>query len=258
MNQRINNSYLYHMFLTYKQEKWFQVEFFFSFFVVIIQTAIYGILFQNIFVSHEVDAVSMTLYYAVVNVVSLSMLPAQFAAWNHQKKIHSGEIVMKLLRPVSFPLTEFLECLTQFMIKSTLNVIIILAIEIVINRKADILWFLLGILSLYLGFAILYFIQGIIGCLAAWFGDVLRLRDVFMSFLFILGGKVLPSRYLFGALKKVIYYTLIPCIYDIPTGFFLETGNLKGVLLQMIWLTVLLSIYAVTFQVMKHHLDYGG
>lgn len=246
------------MFLEYKQEKWFQTEFFFSFFTVLLQTCIYGMLFKNIFALHEQDAISLTLYYAVVNVVSISMIPAQFVAWNHMKMINTGEIIMKLLKPISYPLTEYLKCLTQFMIKSTINVIIIFVVEIIINRNIDIPGFVLGILSLYLGFGILYFIQGIIGCLAAWFGDILRLRDVFMSFLFILGGKVLPSRYLFGALKDIIYYTPIPSIYDIPTNLFIGNGNIHDVLIQIIWFVVLICGYSLIFKVMRHNLEYGG
>lgn len=258
MSQQINNSYIYHMYLEYKQEKWFQAEFFFSFFVIIIQTFIYGLLFKNIFVLNEVNAISMTLYYAVINVVSLSMLPAQFVTWNHMKAINTGEIIMKILKPISFPLTEYLKCLTQFIIKSTVNIVIIVVIKIVMNLKADVVQIILGILSLYLGFTILYFIQGIIGCLAAWFGDVLRLRDVFMSFLFILGGKVIPSNYLFGSLKRVIYYTPIPCIYDIPTKFFMGNGNTYDILIQIVWFIIIIGIYCLFFRAMKHNLDYGG
>jgi ABC-type uncharacterized transport system permease subunit len=246
------------MYLEHKQEKWFRLEFIFSFFMIFIQIVIYWFLFRRIFADSNVDPVSLALYYAIVNLVSLSMIPAQYVTWKHMEDMNSGRLILRLVRPENYPVVEYLKCTVKFVMQCVVNLLLIFVGIRLLKIEIPLINFFAGTVSLFIGFTILYLIQGTIGCLAAWLKDVLRLRDVFMSLLLILGGKVIPSEYLFGGLKRIIYVTPIPYIYDVPTKILSGNQDFLQIVYQLVWAFIWLGIYAATYKKAIHNIDYGG
>ena len=74
----------------------------------------------------------------------------------------------------------------------------------------------------------------VIGCFAVWLHDVLRFRNVVMSALMIFGGKLIPSNLLLFDLKKIVFYTPIPYVHDVPVKLILGTAAKTNLLVQFL------------------------
>ena len=260
MNRQISNSYLGEVVGQYKQEKWFKVDFVFSFFSIAIQATICYYFYHHVFiVSSTLDANYLTFYYILVNVVSLCLVPAQYVTFEHMELINTGKIIPFLLRPYSYILASYLRCFTSFFMRCMVNLLGMFLFSIVMNVSIPIINLFLGVISMSFGFSILYLIQAIIGCFAIWFHDVLRFRDVFMSLLLIFGGKLIPSDLLLFNLKKFVFFTPIPYIYDIPVKIILGNSSKYDLIAQLIWIVLGVNIYIFIFyRYVKHNVEDGG
>lgn len=261
MNQRINiTCYLQEMKTEYRQEKWFKVEFIFSIFSVAFQTFIYYGLFSGGFIgSTTINPVKITEYYIVVNILYLSNLPAQFVAYKHMDDINSGKIIIYLLRPSNYIISSYVKTLVNFIVRFAVNVLVICITLICFTKSIDIVTVVVGSFSTLLGFSILYLIQAIIGCFAIWFHDISRFRDVIMSLLMVLGGRLVPGEYLFAQIKKIVYFTPIPYIYDIPVNVFMGNVDVYRIIIQIIWVLLFGGSYFFLFsKFVKNNIEYGG
>lgn len=260
MNQLTDNSYLYGMKLKIKEEKWFKLEFAVAFVSIIIQALISYSVYHALFLkSSNLDANEITLYYIVINIESLMMQGAQYVAWKHMNMINDGSIILRIMRPDSYILSEYLNCLSGFLKGLVINMLFIIAGKIILLKEVCVTDIICGVISLVLGFTILYLIQAIIGCLAIWFHDIIRLRDVIMTLLMVLGGQLLPSDLLFGELKKIVYYTPIPYIYDVPVKQIIGNGNSLQILAQLIWTIFFAGIYVWLYKrFVSHNVEFGG
>lgn len=260
MNRPISFSYLRNMSLQIKEQKWFRSNFLISIFSVLVKSLLYFAVFHTIFLhSTQVDSNSITLYYIFVNIISLSIAPAQYAAYDHMTQINSGSIILYLLRPFSYPLSKYLNTLSLTGTRFFLNSILLVIASWVLGCPIRLGAFALGFLSVLFGFSILYLIQAVIGCFAIWFHDITRFRDVVMSLLLLLGGRLIPSDLLYSGLKRIVYYTPLPYIYDIPVKILMQTASSEMLLLQLVWIMLFAGIYAVLFQCFVcHNIEFGG
>lgn len=260
MSQRIRNCYLYSMSLKIKEENWFGMDFFLSLFVAIIEAVIYYFLFQTIFAgSSRVKPMEITMYFIIVNLVAESYLPAQFAAWNHMNDINTGQIVNYLVRPYHYTMAKLVDSIGLFIIRMGVNLIIVFGATLILGEPLPVRGYLLGTVSMFLGFWILYSIQAVIGCMTVWFHEINKLRNVFMTLLMILGGRVIPSSYLFSFMKKIVYFTPIPYVYDIPVRIFQQQAGLQELMLQCLWGMIFWGLYRWLFErYVAHGAEYGG
>lgn len=260
MSQRIKNNYFYSMWMKIKEEQWFGVDFVFSFFVAFVEALIYYFLFRCIFAeSSKVEPMQITLYYIVINLVSMSMNPAMFSAWRHMTDINQGSIIPYLLRPNSYVMTRYLESLSVFLLKGVINMVIIGVVAVIFHSKMSFGMIVTGYLSMVLGFTILYLIQSILGCMTVWFHEINKLRNVCMTLLMILGGQVIPSDLLFSWLKRAVYYTPIPYVYDIPVKVLMGNAGAESLLIQIVWVAVFAVIYRELFEhCVRHNIEFGS
>lgn len=260
MNQQIRSTYFLTMKLKVKEEKWFQTDFILSFVVAFVDAVIYYLLFHYIFEdSTTVNPTDITIYYIVINIVALSMTPAQFTSWLHMTDINTGKIIPFLLRPNSYMVTKYLESVCTFFMRTVVNIILIYIASLMLGAPMLLENLLLGVISMLGGFTILYLIQAIIGCLAVWFHEVNKIRNVFMTFLMMLGGRLIPSDLLFSGLKKIVYYTPIPYVYDIPVKVLTNKFQYTEMGIQLLWILLLGIIYIFVFQkFVKHNIEFGG
>lgn len=260
MNLQINNGYLRGMQLKIKEEKWFQAEFLMSFFSIFVKSCLYFAVFQAVFLhSDKVNADEITLYYIVINIVALSTAAAQFVAYDHMDDINTGAIIPYLLRPNSYMVTHYLNNLALATIRLLFNMILIFAASCLMGQRMQLPDLCLGFLSVLLGFTILYLIQAIIGCFAVWFHDITRFRDVVCSLLLLLGGRLIPSDMLFSGLKRIVYDTPIPYVYDVPVRALMGNAAYSMIGVQLLWIALLGAAYVYLFEChVKHHIEFGG
>lgn len=260
MSLRTNNGYLRGVQLKIKEEKWFQANFFMSFFSIFVKSCLYFAVFKTVFQnSTQVDADNITLYYIIINIVALSIAPAQSVAYSHMEDINSGGIIPYLLRPNSYIAAQYLNQFALVAIRLLFNVILIFAASCWMGQNMAPASMVLGIFSVLLGFTILYLLQAIIGCCAIWFHDITRFRDVIYSLLMLLGGRVIPSDLLFGHLKVLVYYTPLPYVYDVPVRALMGNGNFPMTGIQIGWIVLLWAAYVYLFQChVRHNVEFGG
>lgn len=260
MSLLTNNGYLRGIQLKMKEEKWFHANFFMSFFSIFVSSCFYFVIFKAVFLnSSKVDANEITLYYIVINIVSLSISEAQSVAYYHMKDINSGAIIPYLLRPNSYILFTYLNTLSSVVIRLAINMIMIAGVTCLMGQRLLLSSLCCGFLSVLLGFTILYLIQAIIGCFSVWFHDITRFRDVIYSLLMLLGGRLIPSDLLFSNLKRIVYYTPIPYVYDIPVKTLTGSVTLSMLSIQLFWIIILSAGYVYLFRChVAHAIEYGG
>lgn len=260
MNLRIKNPYLLRTCLKLREESWFGAEFFLSFVGIFIKSCLYYLVYRAVFLhSVQVDSHEITLYYILVSMAALAVEPAQFVAYEHMEDINSGAIIPTLLRPLNYPLSSYLNSFLSALARLAFNLVLMLGASRLLGRPMTPSALLLGMVSVLLGFTILYLIQAVIGCFAIWFHDITRFRDVIYSLLMMLGGRLLPSDLLFSGLKTIVYYTPLPYVYDIPVKVLMGSASWQGMGLQLLWVLLLGAVYLWLFQTqVRHQLEYGG
>lgn len=260
MNLRINNSYAFSMRLKIKEEKWFGADFFLSLFLAIIQALIYYYLFQVVFAGNkQIEPVTITEYYIIINLVAEIYYPAQFTAWRHMDDINTGRIINYLVKPYNYTYMRLAESSGLFGIRMMINLVIIFIASLILETPIPVQNYVLGAISMVIGFLILYTIQAIIGCMTVWFHEINKLRNVFMTLLMILGGRIIPSSLLFSGLKNIVYFTPIPYVYDIPVRIFQQQDGIQQILIQCAWLFLFWGIYQWLFnKFVAHGAEYGG
>lgn len=252
---RLINKIKYTYVLSLKEETISPYDYILSLLILLFQSVIYYLLFRNIFTAESgTTSIAFTHYYLSVGLVAYSIVPAQFVAFSHMEDIHNGSLILSLVKPFSYTLKIFIRTFSAFSIRVLINSLFLVIIRWLLLREFSILNYCFFLFSIMLGFSILYFIQGIIGCCTIWIYDITRIRDVVYTVLLILGGRLIPSKYLFGPLSRFVYFTPIPYVYDIPTRILNEESPAYFRMLsgQMIWLMILMIIYMYLF---KNHVS---
>ena len=259
MSLLTNNPYIRTMKVQVKEERWSRMDFILSFVSILFESLIYYLLFHGLWnTGGKIDPDQMVFYYVLINIVSLSFQPAQFVTWRLMDNINTGKIIHYIMRPYSYMFADYMQSLASFIRKSIVNFGILFFGAMLFFHEMICTNMVYFVLSLLLGFSILYFIQAIIGCFTIWFKDVLRFRDVFMTLLMILGGRLIPSNMLFGNLKNAIYISPIPYIYDIPVKVWMGKGNITEIGYQFLWCVILAGAYYCLYCCcVQHNIEMG-
>lgn len=259
MNRQIKK-YLYSGYLSLKKEWVFSFNFVMTLLTLAIQAVIYLLMLGRIFpAGSDLSAVELTAYYVIVNFVSITISPAMYVAYDHMVAINSGDIILDFVKPASCVIKHYVTTFFPALLKLLLNLLVVLVMQIYVLDQFDLRAIGLGVFSTLLAFSILYFWQGIVGCMAIYVHDVTRIRDVINSLGMVLGGKLLPSALLWGNLKNIVYWTPFPYIYDVPTSFFLGHMSYSSLTYQALWVLFLGSLYHVLFTFfVQRNIEYGG
>ncbi len=260
MNLQIKNPYILGAILELKKEKLFGADFFMSFFAIFIKSCLSYFVFHAVFMnSVQVDANQITLYYIIVNIVALTVQAGMYVAYNHMEDINTGKIIPQLLHPLSYPICQYLDNLILTISQLVVNLFLIFLVSVLLGDATGLMELLLGFLSVLLGFTVLYLIQAIIGCFSVWFHDITRFRDVIYTLLMALGGRLLPSDLLYSGLKKIVYYTPLPYVYDIPVKVLMGNAGYRQIGIQLLWILLLGVAYMYLFEHhVKHNIEFGG
>lgn len=260
MSQRIKNGYVMAMWVKIKEEQWFGLDFFFSFFTAIIQMAVFYYLFKVVFAhSTTIRPAELTTYYVFATLIADAYQPAMYGAYDHMTEINTGKMVPFLLRPNNYMLMRYLEKAGVFLLHMLINFAIMWGACLWFHEEFGIYQVIVGAYSMVAGFSILYLIQSVIGCLAVWFYEINHIRNVVMTVLMIFGGQLIPSEYLFSWVKSAVYYTPLPYIYNVPIHVLMGKATTKELLIQIMWLIVFSSIYVWLFESkVAHNVERGN
>lgn len=260
MDKNMLSSYIFIMKTKIKEEKWFGLDFALTFFMSFIEAIIYFFLFHYFFEqSSIIDSKDLVLYYIIINIITISYNPAQYVAWIHMEDITKGKIILDLVKPLSYKMRRYAETFIVFFLRMTINSIFLVIAFIILGKTISINAIIKGGFSIVMGFTILYLIQAIIGSMSIWFHDIFKLRNVCMTLLMILGGQIIPSKLLYSNLKKLVYYTPIPYVYDVPINTLMDNSSAKELLIQMCWILLLIVLYKrIIDKCVIHDIELGG
>lgn len=246
-------------YLALREKSVFTLEFAMTLFMIVFQTALYWAVFHQILTPQSaLSSQELVQYYVIINLVTLSILPAQFVAYEHMQEINTGRMVLEILKPFSPAWNWFWQKLAEMGLRLLIHMVLILVFQVLVMRTFALGDLLCGMVSTVLGFVILYLLQGLVGALSIWFADITRMRDFLIyDFAMILGGQLFPSSHLAAGLKRVVYWTPFPYIYDVPTTCFqgVGMGRMVG---QGLWIVGLGVAYLLLmrFAVMRN-VEYG-
>ncbi len=193
-------------------------------------------------ISFQMVVTSLILGLSISNAVSVNdfMLAS---------RVRSGDIAVNLLKPLDINLTMMAETVGNNLFRIIARFIPSLLVSLLffqILPPASLLNVLLMIISVVLGFLILYYIGYIISVLSFWFVNIWSFSTIKNVFIGVLSGTMLPLWFMPPWLNAFIRYTPFDVIYFAPIKIYLGQIHAATVLpiyvKQCIWILLLFTL----------------
>lgn len=210
------------------------------FIYVEIYTALYGS-------RDAVDGITMKM--VTTNFILSLSLEAFFVVDDFylSSRIHNGSIATEMLLPVSFHGRMLATNLGRSLFKLIFHFVPTLIIGLVfvgMCPPASVSSFLLFLLSVIMGYGVLWSISFLFQMFSFWLINVWAIMTIKNVFINVLSGSMIPLWFMPDWMAGVISYTPFPSIYFTPVQIFLGdiTGGeiLIGFAKQLIWIAVLI------------------
>lgn len=257
--------YLNAMLLSIKDESLFKVNYYLGLFSIPIQVFIAYLFWKNTININEIEGFtlnSLVLYFLFLQTLQVCFQSAMYTTYELWNSINSGTIIVWLVRPIYYPLYIFYKKIATFIPRLLISIVIITVGLSFFNYKFDFRVLTLGYFSSFIGFIILFQIQFIIGCLTFWIDKVIALRDTIISFLFLLGGFIIPIDFMPNVLKEFSFLTPMPYIYYLPAKILSKKILLVDIFLnmkiQLIWFVILWVIIIVVWKAGSYNIEQGS
>ncbi|MBP3450163.1 MAG: ABC-2 family transporter protein [Spirochaetaceae bacterium] len=163
-----------------------------------------------------------------------------------QNKINDGSLVNELLKPIDFKkilLVQTISKITFKFLSNFLPTFLITSLIFKILPPASIINFIIYIVSIMLGFLILWNISLIIQLTAFWIVNVWSISTIKNVLIKIFTGATIPLYFMPTPIIKLIQFTPFDTIYYIPFQIYLGsitfTEILFSIMKQIIWLSIL-------------------
>lgn len=228
----------------------YRLEFFMGIVNTFITILVYLCIYKALYGDHtEVDGITFTMV-ATNFVISLGLSGAfEYNEMFLQDKIKSGTIANEFLKPVNFMLRLLAENVGEGIFKIVFHFLPALFLTLFyaeILAPASCLHFLLMLLSVALGYLILWLIGFIVQTWSFWIFSVWGIMTIKNVIVRILSGTLLPLWFMPPFLRNVIALTPFESIYFTPVQIYL--GEIQGMELgvklavQVLWILVLWMI----------------
>ena len=195
-------------------------------------------------------------YFMTILVVKNSMSNTMAETYYIFQDINTGNIDTLITKPIYYPLTRFFISLGRVVISMPLGIAFWIAVQLYFDKFSFVS---LGyfIISLFLGFCLMFQVLCILGLLTFWLKSVLSLRDIFWYILAIFSGEVVPLAFFSGKFE-IIQHPLAG-IYYIPANI-INSNNMKALILEQVIYIVIFSIiiYFMWRRGIKHYESQGG
>ena len=182
-----------------------------------------------------------------------------------RRKLGDGSIANELLKPIDYRKILLANNLGEIVYKLISNFIPSLMIASLVFEilppvgEKEILFY---IISIILGFGVLWSLSLIVQMAAFWIINVWSLSTIKNVFVSVLSGAALPLWFMPQPILKIIKYTPFESIYHTPIRIYL--GELGGydvgmsLVKQLIWITLLYSISSVMWHYGKKKIILQG
>lgn len=225
----------------------YRLEFFMGILNTIITIVVYLCIYKALYEGRaEVDGISYAMT-ATSFVISLGLSNAfRFNEMFIQDKIHDGSITNEFLKPVNFVYRLLWENIGEGLYRIVFNFIPAVIFTIFyteICAPHSIGNFLVMLVSVALGYLVLWLLSLIIQVLSFWLFSVWGIMTIKNVIVNILSGVFLPLWFMPGIIKKVIVFTPFESIYFTPIRIYL--GEVTGMEMltklsfQLLWIGIL-------------------
>lgn len=163
-----------------------------------------------------------------------------------QNKLRDGSITNEFLKPVNFKLRMLSENIGEGIFKIIFNFVPALIFSIVFIgfcKPEGLLNIMLMIISIILGYLVLWEISFIVQTWCFWLFSVWGIVTIKNAIINILSGAMLPIWFMPSVLRSIIAYTPFESIYFTPVRIYLGelAGKeiLYGMTVQILWIVIL-------------------
>lgn len=213
---------------------------------IVVFLCIYRALYGN---SAEIDGISFKMV-ATNFVISLGLSNAfSFNEMFLPDKINWGDITNEFLKPVNFKLRLLAENIGDSLFKLIFNflpAVIFCVFYTDLCKPSSIINVLLMVVSVCLGYLVLWLVSFIIQTWCFWLFSVWGIITIKNAIINILAGTMLPIWFMPDILRKIVAFTPFESIYFTPVRIYL--GQLSGeeifkaMVIQIFWIAILYMI----------------
>ena len=199
--------------------------------------------------AQEVNGITYAM--VVTNFIISQGLGSTFAINDFaiQHKLWDGSIAMELLKPIDLRIVMIMQNLgniTFNILTNFLPALIIAIFAFPILPPAGVAEFILFLLSIILGFLILWAISTIVQMSAFWIINVWSVSTIKNVVIGVLAGSSLPLWFMPGFMMKIIEFTPFDAIYYMPVRIYLGQIGMNEIMScyvkQIGWFVVLFAI----------------
>lgn len=225
----------------------YRLEFFMGIVNTIMTVVVYLCIYKALYgTNSQIDGITFSMV-ATNFVISMGLSNAfQYNEMFLQDKIHDGSITNEFLKPVSFIFRMLSENMGEGLFKICFNFLPALVFTACYTRLCPpegLGSLFLMMLSIVLGYQILWLISFIIQTWSFWLFSVWGIITIKNVFVNILSGTLLPLWFMPSILRKIIACTPFESIYFTPVQIYL--GELSGeeilikMAVQILWIIIL-------------------
>jgi len=175
---------------------------------------------------------AMLSYFGAASVINYLIM--DFADWNLQMLIQTGRFLTFALRPLShrfFALSQKVGHRTLGFLFEFIPVWLIFAFVFRIPLvPAQPLW---AVLSIGLGFLMMFYVDYSIGTIAFWLTRTDGIRSLFHLFRDVLAGSFIPLAFFPDVIQKVLFFLPFQFITYVPVRVFIGSYTLAGITLSL-------------------------
>ena len=196
-------------------------------------------------------------YYTIVLFLKSAFQHAMAEVYYVYEDINRGYLDVLITKPISYPMSRYCRALGSVCLTIPTSVLILIILFWGKYSFAEMLVFLLSVL---LGFTLLFLVMFLLGSLTFWLKSVLTLRDIFWVVLCIFSGELIPLEF-FPAHFRFLQNNPLVCIYDIPYRVLNGESGLRMELLgfQLIHILLWGAIVAFVWNIgVEHYESQGG
>lgn len=244
------NTYLQFVFIKFRNKMAYRLEYLLGILNTLLTFVVYWSIYKALYGGADsVDGVTFSMV-ATNFIISLGLNSAFYKNEMFlQDKVKQGTIVNELLKPVNFKLRMLFEDLGEGLFSVIFNflpTVVIASFFAQIKAPSSLSNLIFFIVSVLLGYIVLWLISFIVQSWSFWLFNVWGLITIKNVFVNILSGAIIPMWFMPEWLRNIIRFTPFDSIYFTPVQLYL--GELQGyeILInfarQIIWIAVLYII----------------
>lgn len=214
----------------------------------------------------NVSLKQMLTYAILSSVLGISIRPGGRVAYQISTKVKSGEIVMDMLKPLDFQFHMLARNMGETLFFSaTLGIpsFIVGYFFLGMQPPSSLLVGLAFLLSLILGYGIMFSLNYLLGLIAVFTIDIRNISWAYDAIVNFLSGSYVPLWLFPGFLYKLADALPFKCILYIPLSIYISKLELteitKGIGIQFVWLIILVMLgRCIWHRANKHIIVQGG